>query len=153
MKSLVKESLTAHSLQNLHDDFIAAKKAGDKQLADTLGFLYSEMQNERIKLRRDLVEADMIGVAKKCAKHTSETLEFAINGGKKDTIEKCTKELEILNSYIPKSLSKEELTAEVKKLVTVGMNKGQAMKAVMGTLKGKADGKLISTVVDEVLKG
>lgn len=59
----------------------------------------------------------------------------------------------ILKEYLPKQLSKEELTIEIKKLLSEidTSNKGLVMKTIMPKFKNKADGKLVNTVINEIL--
>ena len=72
-----------------------------------------------------------------------------------DLLEEYKKRYEIMSEFAPKMLSKEEITAILQDKfadVLATKNKGQIMKAVMGELKGKADGKLINQVVAELTK-
>ena len=67
-----------------------------------------------------------------------------------DLIEEYQARYDVFNEYAPKLMSAEEVEAELKEKfadVIATKNKGQIMKAVMGDLKGKADGKLINQVV------
>ena len=71
--------------------------------------------------------------------------------------DKEKKELEILQKYVPKEMSEEELTSIVKTSVqesglTSKADAGKAMKIVMEKLKGKADGKIVNKIVLSLLK-
>ena len=78
--------------------------------------------------------------------------------GREDKIAELQAEIAILESYLPKQLSAEEVAEKVAALVEaaglelVVINKGMIMKTVMGELKGKADGKVIGAAVDALLK-
>lgn len=140
-------------INKFQDDWFLAKKAQNRRVADTLGFLYAAMQNKRIELGRMLTTDEMIAVVKKQIKQINETLEFAIKGNRDETAEKCRDELAILSDYLPEELSYDDIKARVSVLVDSNMNKGQAMKTAMGTLRSMADGKLIAKAVSEVLAG
>ena len=65
-------------------------------------------------------------------------------------------QVEVLESYLPKQLSQEEIEAEVKKIIAeVGATSIKEMGKVMGTaskqLAGKADGRVISEIVKKLL--
>lgn len=140
-------------INKFQDDWFLAKKAQNRCVADTLGFLYAAMQNKRIELGRMLTTDEMITVVKKQIKQINETLEFAIKGNRDETAEKCRDELAILSDYLPEELSYDDIKARVSVLVDSSMNKGQAMKTAMGALRSMADGKLIAKAVSEVLAG
>ena len=78
--------------------------------------------------------------------------------GREDKIAELQAEIEILESYLPKQLSTEEVAAKVAELVAgaglepIVKNKGMIMKTVMAELKGKADGKVIGAAVDALLR-
>jgi len=76
------------------------------------------------------------------------------NSGVEDAIKDANYRISILNDYMPKMLSKEEVLAIATPIINSldNPNMGMAMKAVMPMLKGKADGRLISEVVKELLK-
>ena len=78
--------------------------------------------------------------------------------GREDKIAELQAEIAILESYLPKQMSAEEVAAAVAELIakagleTTVKNKGMIMKTVMGELKGKADGIVIGAAVDALLK-
>jgi hypothetical protein len=70
-----------------------------------------------------------------------------------EQLKEYTNKYEIIKSFAPAQMSKEELTAYISEkfgaLIAEG-NKGAYMKAIMADLKGKADGKLINSVISEI---
>ena len=68
-------------------------------------------------------------------------------------LEEYNKKLEVIKSYAPKQLTEEELTTIITEkysdLIATG-NKGVYMKSIMADLKGKADGKLINSVISKI---
>jgi uncharacterized protein YqeY len=92
----------------------------------------------------------------KAAKQRKESAEIFQKEGRDDLAKKELFELEVISRYLPKQLSEEEITAELKKIIDqVGAKGPQDMGKVMGTatkqLAGKADGKLISEIVKKLL--
>lgn len=138
-------------INNLYNDWIAAKKSMNKDLAETLGFLYSAIDNKRIELRRDLNTDEKISVVKKQTKQINETLRFALDGGRNEIADKCKNDITILSQYLPSEMSYEDVKKKVMELVSPGMNMGQAMKITMPALRSVADSKNISKAVYEVI--
>jgi uncharacterized protein len=92
----------------------------------------------------------------KAAKQRKESAEIFQKEGRAELADKELAELEVISRYLPKQLTEEEVTAELKKIIEqVGAKGPQDMGKVMGTatkqLAGKADGKLISEVVKKLL--
>lgn len=92
----------------------------------------------------------------KAAKQRKESAEIFQKEGRKDLADKELFELEVISKYLPKQLSEDELTVELKKIIEqVGASSPQDMGKVMGmatkSLAGKADGKMISEIVKKLL--
>ena len=87
---------------------------------------------------------------------SEESIEQFKAGGRSDLVEKETKEIEVLRSYLPESLTKEEIVKIVDETIRETQasslkDLGRVMKAVMPKLTEKADGKLINELVKERL--
>jgi len=92
----------------------------------------------------------------KAAKQRKESAEIFQKEGREDLAKKELFELEVISRYLPKQLSEEEVSTELKKVIEqVGAKGPQDMGKVMGVatkqLAGKADGKLISEIVKKLL--
>ena len=92
----------------------------------------------------------------KAAKQRKESAEIFQKEGRDELAQKELLELEVISRYLPKQMSEEEVTVEVKKIIEqVGAKGPQDMGKVMSTatkqLAGKADGKLISEIVKKIL--
>lgn len=92
----------------------------------------------------------------KAAKQRKESAEIFQKEGRTELAAKELAELEVISRYMPKQLTEEEVTAELKKIIEQTGAKGpQDMGKVMGTatklLAGKAEGKLISELVKKLL--
>lgn len=92
----------------------------------------------------------------KAAKQRKESAEIFLKEGRNDLAQKEQFELEVINRYLPKQMTEEEVATELKKIIEqVGAKGPQDMGKVMGTatkqLAGKADGKMISELVKKIL--
>jgi uncharacterized protein YqeY len=92
----------------------------------------------------------------KAAKQRKESAEIFQKEGRLDLAQRENVQLEVISRYLPKQMSEEEVTAELKTIIaSVGAKGPQDMGKVMGTatktLAGKADGKLISEIVKKLL--
>ena len=92
----------------------------------------------------------------KAAKQRKESAEIFQKEGREDLAKKELFELEVISRYLPKQLSEEEVSTQLKKIIEqVGAKGPQDMGKVMGVatkqLAGKADGKLISEIVKKLL--
>ena len=96
-----------------------------------------------------------MSVIQKELKQVRESLEMS--KGREDAAEELQKQIAILEGYLPQQMSEEEVQAKVQSIVEnlgvepIVKNKGAIMKNVMAELKGKADGKLIGRIVDQLL--
>ena len=143
-------------IEKLNDDMKVALKAGDKLRLSVVRMLMSELKNERIAQGADLDETAERKVLSSYAKKRKEAMDAARAGGRLDIAAREQTELDITMSYLPRQLSDDELRAVVKKHVeTAGGSGPQAfgavMKLVMADVGGQADGKLVSSLVRELL--
>lgn len=104
----------------------------------------------------EISEEDEIKLLTKAAKQRKDSADIYKQQNREDLYEVEMAELTIINEFLPKQLSEEELVEELKKLIAEsGASSAKDMGKVMGlatkALAGKADGKLISTKVKELL--
>ena len=139
----------------LRADKMAALKEKDTVKNKVITMLISGLTYKHKELGRDCTEDECLDVIRKELKQIREAIDMA--KGREDAIAELNVEAAILESYLPKQMDSEEVAVAVKAIVEQAgveltvKNKGQVMKAVMAELKGKADGKLIGTVVDSLL--
>ena len=112
---------------------------------------------ETEKGAKDTLSQDQeMKILMKAAKQRKDSAELYREKGREELASKELLELEVINRYLPKQLSEEELREELKSLITqLGASGPQDMGKVMGAatkkLSGKADGKTISTLVKTLL--
>ena len=106
----------------------------------------------------ELKEDDEIKLLQKLVKQRKDSLEIFQQQNRTDLAQKEQEEIEIIEKFLPKQLSADELRSEVAAIITeVGASSQADMGKVMGAatkkLAGKADGKTISALVKELLSG
>lgn len=134
-----------------------ALRAGDKTKLGTIRLILSAVNYAEIDQQKQLDDSGIHAVIAKMIKQRRESIDAFKAGNRQDLVDKEQAELTILESYMPRQLSRDEIKAEAKKvLVEVGANKPQDIGKVMGKLtpllRGKADGKEIAAVVTELLR-
>ncbi len=140
----------------IQNDMKAALKAGQKEKLNTLRITYSQIKDERIKHRKELTDEDVIAVLMRGVKSRKDSIEMYKKGGRQDLVEAESAELEILQSYLPKQMSEEDVKREITAVIeTTGASDlkdlGKVMGPAMARLKGKTDGKLVQQIVRSLL--
>ncbi len=147
------------SLKNTIDqDIKEAMKARDQSRLIALRSIKSMiLLSETEKGASGLLTSDIeMKLLTKAAKQRKESYDLFKEQGRDDLASKEAAELEIINRYLPKQLSEDELKSELKSIIDkLGAIGPQDMGKVMGvatkSLAGKADGKAISQIVKEYL--
>ena len=142
--------------KRITEDMKQAMKAGDTVKRDTLRMLLSSIKNAAGAKLAPLDEGEVLAVISKDVKRHQESIEAFKNGNRADLVAKEEAEMAILQAYLPKQMTHEEIIAAAKEVITaVGAtgpgDKGKVMQQLMPKLKGKADGKAINDVVTELL--
>jgi len=140
----------------IESDLTNALKNKDAAKVSTLRFLKSAMQNLAIEKRKDLEDSDIISVIKKQVKQRKDSIEGFRQGNRMDLVRKEELEHEILTSYLPEEISRENIILIVKEAIvelSAGSLKdmGSVIKLVMAKAKGQADGSMVSAIVKEEL--
>lgn len=144
-------------IDQLKTELAAAMKSGDTTRRDTLRFLLSAINNSAIgKYGREadtkLTEADVLDTIKKQVKTHRESIEAFEKGGRADLANKEKAELAILETYLPKQLSDEELKAFLAPIAATDGDFGPLMGKAMAVVKGQADGGRVSQMLKRLLE-
>jgi len=138
-------------------DLREAMKARDQLRADTLRSALSGFTYKRGETGREPTDDEELDVVRRLVKQRGDSIEEYEKAGRTELAEKERAEREVLARYLPQQKSEEEIRAVVTSAVSAlppdGRNQGAVMKAVMGQLRGVADGKLVARIVQEALKG
>ncbi len=142
------------------EDIKSAMKAKDKIRLETVRSIKKVILEKEVALRPkgqdSLTEEQEIELLAQQAKQRRDSIEQYTNGGREDLAEKEAQELAIIETYLPKQLSDEEINTILDEIITsVGATTAKDLGKVMGVamkqLKGKADGKKIQGLVKEKL--
>jgi len=104
----------------------------------------------------EATEEDVLSVIQKEVKQRKDSIEQFKIAARQELVDKETKELEILNAYLPEQMGEAEITKLVKEAIsqthaTSMADMGKVMGALMPKVKGKADGNLVSSIVKKEL--
>ncbi len=142
--------------ERLVEEMKQAMKSNEKLRLSTIRMIRSSLKNKEIELRKKLEDEDIVKVIQVMVRKGEESVEQFQTGGRMDLVEKETKEIEILKSFLPQPLSQEEILKIVDETIQETQASslkdiGKVMKSVMPKIGGKADGKLINQLVKERL--
>jgi uncharacterized protein YqeY len=133
-----------------------ALKSGAKAKVSTLRMLNAALKNKQIDKRRPLTEEEVIETARTLIKQRRDSVEQFAKGGRQDLVDKETAEIGVLEIYLPKQLTREELEIMVRDAIVQSgardaKDMGKVMKTLVPIVGGRADGKLVSELVKNAL--
>ncbi len=143
--------------EKISEDLKSAMKKGDVIRRETLRTLRAALiELDKRGVQRESTEEEQLQVVISAIKKRKEAIEQYEKGGRKDLVDQETKELAIINEYLPLQLTLQEVESRIQEIVArVGASSakdfGKVMPVVMKELRGKADGKLIQETVKYIL--
>ena len=142
--------------EDLQKELQYALKAGDRLRASTVRLLLSDLKYASVAKGSALTEEEIGQAVQRQIKRREEAIEQYEKGGREDLASKEAAELKMLMGYLPPQLADEEVGEIVREAVAKAgaagpRDKGKVMSLVMPQVKGKADGRLVSKLVDEAL--
>lgn len=143
--------------QQIQKDIMEAMKAHDESRLNATRGIKSEILLAKISgTEHELSDADVLKIIQKLVKQRKESAELYTQGNRPELAEKELAEMKVMEAYLPKALSEDEVRNILKEVVAeVGATGPKDMGKVMGAatkkLAGQADGRLISTIVKELL--
>ena len=137
-----------------------ALKAKDKNTYPTLRLVVSAIKDAEIagrsKGQKEISDGDITAILKKMIKQRNESCEVYKKAGRSELLENETREIEVINAFLPKQLNEEEtkkICADVVK--SVGATSMKDMGKIMGVLKSKHSDTLdfskVSLIIKELL--
>lgn len=143
--------------EQLRLDLADAMRSGDNEKRDTLRLLLAAVKQTEVDGQKSLDDAGVQAVLTKQAKQRRESIADYEQAGRDDLAEREKAELLIIESYLPQMMSREEImdvaTQTIANLGASGpKDTGRVMGSLMPQVKGKADGRLVSEVVRELLQ-
>lgn len=140
----------------LTQDLKAAMKAKDKTQLNVIRMIKTALTNAKIKKGSDLTEEEELQVLSTEMKQRKDSLADFEKGGREDLVAEVKEEMTIVEKYLPKQLSKDELSALISETIqetgaTSMKDMGKVMSTLMPKVKGRADGGQINQIVKELL--
>lgn len=138
------------------EDLKQAMKAQDKLKLAVIRMVKGAMQMEELNKKRELNDDEVIAVISKQIKTRKESIVEFQKANRNDLIEQTTKEIEILNEYMPEQMSEEELNKIIDEVFasvnpTSSSDMGKIMREITPLVKGKADMSLVSKLIKDKL--
>ena len=144
-------------ISKIEEDIIQALREKDKDRLIVLRSLKSAVKYQQIELGRELEEDEVISVLAGQVKSRQQAIELYLQGNRPELAEKETREIEIINFYLPQKMSEAEMEVEVDKAITElkassMKDMGLVMKTMKEQLGNQVDGKIISEIVRKKLQ-
>jgi uncharacterized protein YqeY len=140
----------------LAEDYRAALRSGDKLKVSVIRLLTALIKNREVEKRGPLTDAEVMQAISSSCKQRQDSIEQYRQGGRQDLADKETAELHILQSYMPQPFTAEELEELVRAAIQEAQaaspkEMGKVMTLLMPKVTGRADGKVVSALVREML--
>lgn len=146
----LKEKLTEDMKQAMRD-----KESGKLRLS-VIRMVRANIKNVEIDRKQELSNDEVLDVLAKEVKLRRDAVEEFNKGNRPDLVESLEQEVAILMNYLPEQLSEAEVRTLVESAVAETQavspkEMGKVMAVLMPKVKGRADGKLVNTIVREML--
>ena len=144
-------------LEKIMEDYKQAMKNHEEVKKLALNYLLAQIKNKKIELRADPTDDDVIAVIKKEIKSLNETLLFLKKANKSDEIVVETQKKEILQSYLPAMLSREQTEILIDETVAklwitdLKTQRWLLMKELMANHKSELDGAVVNDIINSRL--
>lgn len=140
----------------LAEDYRAALRSGDKLKVSVIRLLTALIKNREVEKRGPLTDAEVMQAISSSCKQRQDSIEQYRQGGRQDLADKETAELHILQSYLPQPFTAEEMEELVRAAIQEAQaaspkEMGKVMTLLMPKVTGRADGKVVSALVREML--
>ena len=141
----------------LQEDLKQAMRSKDTVRRSVLRYLRSEIHNEEIARQTELDDDGIIVVLTRQAQQRRDSIELYESANRQDLVDKEKGELAIIFEYMPQQMSREEIIDVVRQAIEEAGaagpgDMGKVMGRIMPQVRGKTDGKEVSSIVSEELK-
>ncbi len=148
--------------QQIQNDLKRAMRDNDERRKIAIRQIVALIKNAEVEARTDgrggvLSDEDILALIRREIKQHEESLLEARNAGRDDLAAEQTAELEILRAYLPRQMSRDEIAEMARQVIAeVGATslkqQGEVMKALLPRRKDRAEGRLVSEIVRDLLK-
>ena len=144
-------------IEKIKEDMYAAMKSKDKVKATILRSLLSNLKKIEIEKKEPIAEPEYLSIVKKMVKQLKESIDVYSQAGRIELAEKEKSELSIIEAYLPKQFSEEEILELIKNIISEISAKnisdiGKVMAIVMKKGGGKVDGRIANRIAKELLQ-
>ena len=142
--------------ERINSDMVSYMKSKDSFSLGVVRMVKGAIQLEKINLKRDLNDEEVIAVIAKQIKMRNDSISEFTKAGRTDLVDQYQKEIEILNNYMPEQLTEEEINKIIDEAFskinpTSAKEMGLIMKEVSPKLKGRADMGKVNSIIKERL--
>jgi uncharacterized protein YqeY len=143
--------------EKISKDFIEALKARDERKLSALRLLRTEIKKREVSgQKKELLETEVLETISMLVKQRRESIRLFREGQRQDLVEKEEAELQFLQTYLPQPLTQsaveEIIDSILAEIQATGLkDQGKVMKAAMGKISGRAEGKVVSEIVRQKL--
>lgn len=144
-------------LEQLTSDYKEAMKNKNETKKSVLNLILAKIKNKKIELQKDLEDIDILAIIKKEVKEILETMGFLERANKTEEVEIEKQKKLLLDFYLPATMSKEQTTELIKKLISdhnitdLRTQRGLLMKELMANYKWQVDGGLVNEVINQLV--
>lgn len=144
-------------IDTFRKDMISATKDGNTDKLDILKLALASMINAQKAASEELKDVDFEKILKKEVKKVKDSIEQFSAIGRMELANREKGQLEVLESYLPKEMSSEDVAKIVKRIISEikpegSKDMGRVMGVVMKEVAGRADGNIVKEIVLEHLK-
>lgn len=148
--------MSMHDITQLEHDLNQAAKARDQIRLSVLRLLKASLKNYEIEVGHDATPQEIMAVLQKEAKKRTESITQYQQAGRDDLVDSEQKELDILNEYLPESLTEKQIDEFVTQAIQeTGASQlqdlGKVMPVLMKKTQGSVDGAVLSAKVKAAL--
>ena len=142
--------------EKLQKDLIDAMKAHDKKIVDVIKLVKATIQNEEIKLKKELSDDEVLSIITKQVKMRKDAIIDFEKAKREDLINQYNDEINVLNQYLPKELTIDEVKSIIDDAINTikpeGIKEmGKIMKEISPKLKNRFDMSKVSELIKEKL--
>lgn len=138
------------SIRNqIQSQIVTSMKSRDQKRLDAFRFLFSQIRYKEIDAKKELTDEETVKLLQGEAKKRRESITAYQQGGRKDLVESESYQLSVIEEYLPKQLSDEEIKAIIDEVKSQnpGGDFGTLMKAVMVKVAGRAEGGKVAGMI------
>ncbi len=143
-------------VETLRKDMFDATKNSEKDRVDILKMAMASIKNEEVRVGKELNDEDAVKVLRKETSKIKDSIDQYEKINRADLLEREKAQLAVLEQYLPKLMSEDEIRELVSKKITelnaTSHDFGKVIGSVMKELNGKADGNVVKDIVQSLLK-